>query len=67
MDFLEGLDPNKMTETRVLAFRWGFDGTRNLEKTLVKAGITLLPVGKGINLVRNRDIWDAFDHGKPAA
>lgn len=60
----QGLDPNLLVETRWLAYRWGYDGPRNLEERLRKLKIPLIEIGKGVVLVRLRDIWDAFD-GKP--
>ncbi len=60
----DGLDPERIVETRWLAYRWGFESPRHLETTLKKLGVKPLPIGKGISLVRIRDIWDAFDNGK---
>jgi len=64
MDFSQkddGLDPNRLVETRWLAYRWGFDGTRRLEDALRRLGVPLLPIGKGVTLIRIRDIWDRCD------
>lgn len=57
----DGLNPNRLVETRWLAYRWGFDGTRRLEQRFEKLKIPLVSMGKGVNLVRIQDIWDAFD------
>jgi len=57
----DGLDPNRLYDTRTLAFIWGYDGPRNLETALKKLGVKLLAVGKGITLVRLQDVWNAFD------
>jgi len=56
-----GLDPNRIVETRWLAYRWGYDGPRHLEESLGKLGVKLLTIGKGVTLIRIQDIWDAFD------
>ncbi|KKN36155.1 hypothetical protein LCGC14_0776380 [marine sediment metagenome] len=62
----DGLNPNRLVETRWLAYRWGFDGPRRIEQRLEKLNIRLISMGKGVNLVRIQDIWDRFDEpGNP--